>query len=231
MTFKKIRLLTVQFENDIQPWEVPAFRGAVIATAGNQHVLFHNHEKEKFRYSYPLIQYKQVRNKPMIMSLDEGVDEIHHFFENMQMGLMLGERPYELKIANLHLNQQVMQVWDRLWDYRIDNWLALNEENYAKYRGLESLADKIDLLERTLTGNIISFAKGIGWTIENEVKLAITSMREPRLVTYKGQRLMGFSVDFKTNVYLPNYLGLGKGCSTGFGVVQRKRENKPTENQ
>ncbi|MBK9290677.1 MAG: hypothetical protein IPM52_03460 [Bacteroidetes bacterium] len=229
MSFKKIRLLQVQFENDIHPWEVPAFRGAVIATAGREHVLFHNHLKESYRYSYPLIQYKQVRNKPMIMSLDEGVDEIHHFFEHMQLGLFLGERPYELKISNLHLNQQTMQVWDKLWDYRIDNWLALNSENYQRYQEMDGLAEKIDLLQRTLTGNIISFAKGIDWTIEKPVKLFITNMREPRLVTYKGQKLMGFSVDFRTNVFLPNYLGLGKGASTGFGVVQRKRE-KLSEN-
>ena len=61
---KKIRYLEVTFENDIEPWEVPAFRGAIIATAGKEHVLFHNHDDDKFRYSYPLIQYKQIRKKP-----------------------------------------------------------------------------------------------------------------------------------------------------------------------
>ena len=230
MSLKKIRLLRIQFENEIYPWEIPAFRGAVIATAGYENVLFHNHMRDKFRYSYPLIQYKQIRNRPMIMSLDEGVDEIHHFFENMQIGLFLGQRSYELKIFNMHLTQQTMQVWDKLWDYRIDNWLALNKENYDRYLKMEDLTEKIELLRRTLVGNILSFAKGVDWSIEKDIRLSLSGMREPRLVTYKGQKLMGFSVDFKTNVYLPNYLGLGKGCSTGFGVVQHKKEKIHIQN-
>lgn len=148
----------------------------------------------------------------MIMSLDEGVDEIHHFFENMQLGIILGERPYEMKISNLYLNQQVMQVWDKMWEYRIDNWLALNSENYRKYQTLEGLNENLDMLSKTMVGNILSFAKGIGWTIDKEIKLLITRLEDPKLVTYKGQKLMAFCVTFKTNVYLPNYLGLGKGA-------------------
>jgi len=226
MVIKKIRLLKVYFENIIQPWEVPAFRGAVISTAGKENILFHNHEKDKFRYSYPLIQYKQIKGKPMIMSLDEGVDEIHHFFENMQLGIMLGNRPYELKISDLHLNQQIMQVWDKLWDYRIDNWLALNQENYKKFQNLLILKEKIEMLQRTLIGNIISFAKGIDWTIDKEIKLYITDIRGPRGIKYKEQKLLSFSVDFRTNVYLPNYLGIGKGASTGFGIVRQINTRK-----
>jgi CRISPR/Cas system endoribonuclease Cas6 (RAMP superfamily) len=41
--------------------------------------------------------------------------------------------------------------------------------------------------------------------------------------------MMAFDILFKTNVSLPNYIGLGKGASTGFGMVVQKRE--PKENQ
>lgn len=223
MTEKRIKCLQVYFENEIKPWEVPAFRGAVIATAGKEHILFHNHEKDKFRYSYPLIQYKQIQGKPMIMSLGEGIDEVHHFFEKMQIGIMLGDRPYELKISNIFLQQQIMQVSDKLWDYHIDNWLALNNDNYIKFKSLLSLKEKLEILQKTLIGNILSFAKGIDWTIDKEIKLFITDLHGSSPITYKGQKLLAFFADFKTNVYLPNFIGLGKGASTGFGVVKRRR--------
>ncbi len=48
----------------------------------------------------------------MLMSLGEGIDEVHHFFEKMQVGIMLA-MPYELKISNIFLQQQIMQVSDK----------------------------------------------------------------------------------------------------------------------
>ena len=216
---KKIRFLEVTFENEIEPWEVPAFRGAVIATAGREHILFHNHADDTFRYGYPLIQYKQINRKPMIISLDQGIEEIHHFFENMQLGLLLGERPYELKIAGLHMNQITMQVWDHHWDYRITNWIALNQENYPTYNAMEALTDKISMLENILKANILSFAKGIGWVIEKPVEVKIKQLSEPRWVSLKGKKVLGFNAIFSSNVFLPRNMGLGKSVSVGFGVV------------
>ena len=63
---KKVRILDVSFENEIRSWEVPVFRGAIIATAGRDHTLFHNHKDEGFRYAYPLIQYKRI-DKSLIL--------------------------------------------------------------------------------------------------------------------------------------------------------------------
>lgn len=220
---KKIRILLVQFENEIQPWEVPAFRGAVIATAGKQHILFHNHKDDKYLYSYPLIQYKQINRKPMLMSIDQGIEEIHHFFEKMQLGILLGDRPYELKIDQLNMNQFTMQVWDKLWDYRIRNWIALNQNNYPAYMKLEALTDKISFLENLLKANILSFAKGIGWEIENPIEAKIKALSEPRLISLKGLKVMSFNCDFSTNVFLPTYLGLGKSVALGFGVIEQKK--------
>jgi len=38
---KKIRFLDISFENEVQAWELPTFRGAVVAMVGRDHVLFH----------------------------------------------------------------------------------------------------------------------------------------------------------------------------------------------
>jgi len=223
MPVKKIRILHVLFENEIQPWEVPAFRGAVIATAGKQNILFHNHQNETFRYGYPLIQYKEVDRKPMLMSIDQGIEEIHHFFEKMQLGILLGDRPYELKIDNLNMNQFTLQVWDKMWDYSMRNWIALNQNNYPVYIKIEALSDKISFLENLLKANILSFAKGIGWEIENQIEAKIKYLSEPRLISLKGLKVMSFNCDFSTNVFLPNYLGLGKSVALGYGILVQKK--------
>lgn len=86
------------------------------------------------------------------------------------------------------------------------------------------------MLENLLTANILSMAKGLGVHFERQVECKITAMEEPRLTTYKGVKMMAFDAEFKSNVSLPDYVGLGKGVSLGMGTVVRKRKKKNDEN-
>ena len=222
---KKIRLLNVTFENDIQPWEVAAFRGAIIATAGREHALFHNHEKNGFRYSYPLIQYKRIGKKPHLVCIDEGIDEVHHFFENKQEGLLLGKRPYELVVENLRLNKFNLQVWDRSFNYLIQDWLPLNQKNYKIFKELISEIKQFEFLEKILIGNILSFAKGVDWNIDKEIEIKITEILRTNYISLKGTKREAFTLNFKCNVFLPNYISLGKNASLGYGTVREVKKN------
>jgi len=225
---KKIKILNIAFQNEIQPWEVAAFRGAIIATAGRSHVLFHNHEKEGFRYSYPLIQYKRIGKKPHLICVEKGVEDIHHFFENMQEGVLLGDRPYELIVDELRLNKFNLQVWDKSFNYLIQDWFPLNQKNYKMYKELTSEIQQFEFLEKILIGNILSFAKGVDWNIDKEIELKITEILRTNHISLKGVKREAFTVKFKCNVFLPNYISLGKNASLGFGTVReyRKKENR-----
>jgi hypothetical protein len=221
---KKIRILTVTFDTEISGFEIPAFRGAVVAKVGDANTLFHNHLNNKqFLYRYPLIQYKMLRRKPAIMCIDYGVDEIHKFFEKKDWNLKISDRWLEMKIDNLQMNQFVMQVWDKTFNYSISNWIALNQENHIKYQEIDAMTARIEFLERTLKANILSFAKGIDWTVDKEILLSIKDIRRTRTAKVKGKYLAGFDLDFSTNVFLPNFIGLGKSVSLGYGVVGQKR--------
>jgi hypothetical protein len=145
---KEIRILKIIFENGIQGFEIPAFRAAVSTIAGFENILFHNHQGNKLRYSYPLIQYKRLNGKPVILCLDEGVNEVHHFFGNIQEGLKLGERDYELKIKAVNLDTAELKITDKGQNYAIQNWLPLNQENFQRYKRLNNEFDKIEFLEK-----------------------------------------------------------------------------------
>jgi len=221
---KKIRILYIEFENEIASYEIPAFRSAVAKIAGNENIIFHNHLKEKFRYSYPLIQYKQINKHPVIICIDEGVEEIHHFFEKKQIGIILGEREYELKINKLNLNQFIMQVWDKTFYYHLRNWLPLNQKNYPEFKKTDNEIEQIEYLEKIITGNILSFARGIEWEIDKKIQLRINKINDKKIITVKKVKREAYTIDFSTNVFIPNYIGLGKNASLGFGVVKQKRK-------
>jgi hypothetical protein len=100
-------------------------------------------------------------------------------------------------------------------------WLPFNQENYEKFQQIEDLKGKCEFLENILTGNILSFAKGIGIHFDKEVKTSITNMEETGKMKYKNINFVAFDVLFKSNVSVPNYVGLGKGVSHGFGMTVR----------
>jgi len=222
---KKIKILTVTFDTEIKDFELPAFRGAIIDKVGRNNILFHNHlDDDKFLYKYPLIQYKTIGRKPAIQCIDVGVDEIHKFFEKSNWDLKISGRVLDMKIDRLDLNQFTMQVWDKTFDYTISNWIALNKQNYQAYITFESLVEKISLLEKILTANILAFAKGIEWTVDKPIVVKIINMNETRGVKIKGQSILGFNVTFCTNVFIPKFIGLGKSVSLGYGVVSQPRK-------
>jgi len=217
---KKIRLLDVTFENEIQPWEVEAFRGAVIATAGRDHILFHNHEKEGYRYSYPLIQYKRINKKPHLFCIEEGVDDIHHFFSNKQEGIMLGNRPYELKVDEISLTNFILKVNTKTNTYKLNNWLPLNQKNITTYNTLNNEMEQFEFLEKILVGNILSMAKGLNWFIKEKINLRIKSVYGKQ-ITKKGKKLLALNIVFISNITLPDHLGLGKNSSLGYGIINK----------
>lgn len=222
---KKIRSLLVIFENEISGHLISSFRGAIIARVGRDHRAFHNHDEDKLIYKYPTIQYKVIHNNASLLCLGEGVDEIHHFFGLRSWDISLQGTPVTLKIDRLDLNTVNLNVWDKMFRYSIRNWLALNTDNYKKYQGITGLVERTAFLEKLLTGNILSFAKGIGWHIEKPVKVEIQSIRGQKMTKYKGVPLMAFDMDFRSNVFLPNYLGLGKSASHGYGVIHQIKSN------
>jgi hypothetical protein len=222
---KKIRILQVSFDTEIQDHEIPAFRGAIVEKVGRDSILFHHHlAGDALLYKYPLIQYKTINHHPSIVCIEYGVDEIHKFFENKNWDIKISGRWLNMKIDRLNMNQFTLQIWNRHWDYSIRNWIALNQSNYMKYLKIESLAEKLIFLENILRANILSFAKGIQWTVDKTVEVRIKEIMYAHPVTLKGSKVLGFGIRFSTNVFIPNYIGLGKSVSLGFGMVRGNRK-------
>jgi hypothetical protein len=125
----------------------------------------------------------------------------------------------DAQIKHLHFDYFHCGFLEKPFKYRIRNWFALNEDNFERYIKLDDEGEKNEALRRILTGNIISFAKGIRWNLDRQVKITIPRLRESRLFNFKDHQMMGFDLDFTANVLLPDGIGLGKSVSRGFGVI------------
>ena len=219
-----INVLTIQFANEISQQEIPLFRGAVIHSLENKSVLFHNHEGDKFRYSYPLIQYKRIRGKAAIVCLKQGTEDIGELFSAKLKPFSLGTRDITPTIDKILPRRIRIQIWKDLFSYRINRWIPLNSKNYKEYSQLSDDSEKAQFLSKILTGNILSMAKGLGIIFEKEVIVKITKLSNPYILYNKGVGMTAFNADFMCNLTIPNNIGIGKNASIGFGVVHQNRK-------
>ena len=228
---KRLRILHVSFDANIQPYQLPAFRGALAAKVGWEHEWFHNHDNENggTHNRYPLIQYKldtyKGQMRPMLLCLENGIEEAHHLFSQPDWTLDLHGTALPLKIANLNVNQYTLNTWERPFAYRLHKWQAMNTENYQKYQLLRGIVERTSFLEHLLRNQITSFAKAVDWQIPDNFTLKLLYLPKEEWLQYKHrQKTLVFTVDFECNLSLPDFIGLGKGASRGLGVLRNVRE-------
>jgi hypothetical protein len=229
---KYIRALTIITDAEIHQNEVPLFRGAVINSLGEHpNLYFHNHlDDDKFRYAYPLIQYKRLGGKAAIVCVEEGVDIIGQFLTEVNGTLNIGERQITCHTDKIQPARILVQTWEEMFNYHISRWLPLNSQNYQRYKDIEGVVEKVSFLENILKANLLSMLKGLDIHLEKELILKITEISDSYLIHHKGVKMMAFNADFKCNLSIPNNIGIGKNASIGCGIVHQLRKDKDINN-
>ena len=216
-----INTLIIQFNNELKKRDITKFRGAVIAALGEDDILFHNHDGEKLRYSYPLIQYKCFRKKANVVCLGKGTEAIASLF-NSNKTITIPDYDAPFEIENSRAEKTLVKCWQTPIDYNLYDWIPLNSNNFNIYENTESLKDRIALLEKILVGNILSAMKGLGIDIKEKITCEITKLGKSRPTKYKGIGLMCMDIRFNSNISLPTLMGLGKHASVGYGILTRR---------
>ena len=215
--------LRVRFDRPLATNELPFFRAAVIEKTARRESLFHNHRDDtRVIYRYPLIQYKTLaHHRAGIVCLGEGTDAIHALFRAGELDLRIGQRRDVFRVEDLHLQQFSPQLTSGPQAYRLTRYLPFNQQHYRRWCALaDDPPAQLELLEANLRGNLLAFAKGIGWWIDGTVRVRIDRIHRRGQLRFKNQSLLGFDLTFRTNLVLPPAVGLGKGVSLGFGTLE-----------
>ena len=215
--------LTIQFQNELSFHEIPYFRGAMLhSLPDDENQLLHNHIDEGFRYAYPLIQYKSINGKAAIVCLNEGIDPVMQLMKQPSLSVRIGRKaPQDLCIEEILPVALEPIIKNVFYTYHIHHWISLNKENYARYVSIPRITDRILFLEKILTGNILSFLKGIGIHLEDALECHLLDVEKTSVTVKKGTRMVAFNACFQTNIELPDYIGLGKHTSVGCGVIKK----------
>lgn len=195
------------------------------ATKFTEYELLHQHvDAGKLIYRYPKIQYKIIDGSPMVIGINEGAEVLKEIYDQYDQ-IRLGDNTYEIVERGVTLRKEEFGISDKILSYRfVTPWLALNQKNHERYMKSDRI-ERRDLLRRTLTGNLLSMAKGLDYVVTSQIRLDIGRTRHTSC-TVKGVGMLGITGEFMANFAIPDYLGLGKSVSRGFGAVVGMRDAK-----
>jgi Cas6b C-terminal domain/Cas6b N-terminal domain len=183
--------------------------------------LLHNHlEGGELRYAYPLVQYKVINDTPMLVGMGEGATLLTELFLEIKE-LNIDGKIYPVYSKDIAADNAQIGISDKLHTYRFENlWMALNQENYAKFKRYND-AEKQDQLNSIATRNILSFFKGFGLHLSQENRILMDAQVSEYDTQFKNTMMSAFKGKLVTNAILPNFIGLGKSVSRGFGVLRK----------
>lgn len=215
----KYNVVKLSLKTDKHISATPSKVRGFIGNEFNEFSLLHNHiGEEKFMFSYPLVQYKIIDDMIVIIGIDEGGEILKKITPELNMLNM--DRKYEITEKFLHEKEEDIKPSSEEKHYQfVTPWLGLNQKNYNEYIHFKSWKDKKNLINKILVGNLLSMSKGLGIVVNK--RLYAKTRLEEKIVEYKGVKMNAFVGEFKVHYDIPDYFGLGKGVSQGFGCVKQ----------
>ncbi len=207
----------------LKPSQIHKLRGFV-GNLFRDYDVIHNHDVRTGKpiYRYPLIQFKMLDKTPAVIAVsDEAVKDFSKIFMNLDK-IMIDETEIPVYEKNLRCEDAEFGYSEEQIVYEfLSPWVALNQENHRRYTDLSDKAEKSFMLRKALIGNLLSMSKSLGYWLGKEQEIIADVAVKEENVILKGKPMLGFTGAFKCNFIIPDYLGIGKSVSRGFGTVRR----------
>lgn len=221
----KVKLLQIRFDKKLQSYDLRRFRAAIIEKTKRRISTFHNHYDDgRAIYRYPLVQYKIMNKKPLLVCFAEATDDIHHLLRHDDYQLTIGNKLVAFEIEEAKLQRYPICVSDKLYNYTMRHYIGLNQDNYSIYKGIDGYVQRIEFIEELLLKHLKIFARAMNVEGVEALKVSIVDYISDKYIEYKKVFHLTFTLDFKTNLTIPDYTGIGKGVSIGFGTVLSKNK-------
>ena len=190
-----------------------------IANRFKEYPILHPHiEEAGYLYTYPKVQYKQIEGTPLILGIEEGIEILKKISDDLTE-LKLGKSKYKVESVQMNLMNAEFGPCRENHHYKfLTHWLALNPANYERYKAMCDWKEKKEFLNGILVGNILSMCKSLDYVVTS--KLYVHSRLDDEKVEFKGVPVIGFIGEFRVKFRIPEFFGLGKGVSQGFGVAR-----------
>lgn len=215
--------LCLRFSESVSGYaQAHLLRGAM-ATMFPEEPLLHQHGQEGVIYRYPLVQYRWMDGKGVIIGFHEGARLLPKL-SLLERRFQLGRGTVEVTNIETEFALENVQLADRLLRYRfVTPWLPFGQENFEKYKTM-SQNQRVEERDRIIVGNLLTALRGLHVEFPGRLYASV-QVHQTVTCHYKKQRLLGFWGTLLTNATLPNDIGVGRAVSHGYGWLRRINTN------
>ena len=188
------------------------------------HPLFHNHNpdgKSIYRSKGSPFQFKVINNEVFILALNEGVDFAKSFQWPDEINMPLGHTGIivGLKLCSKTSKQANFKQIEFRCYRNISPYIALNQDKYKAYSTL-SECERRNAVEKGLVDHILTSAKWCEVTVSHQIQATLIQKKEGNPLKIKDELFFTpFDVMFECNTEIPDYIGIGKFVSRGYGTM------------
>lgn len=182
--------------------------------------IFSNHYGNRDLYTDSRVQYKVINGVGYILGIKDGAEAIKMLSYINE--LRLENSIYKARPTFCDKEETIAET-DELIQYDLTSYyLPYNSKNYEIFKTLKDRTEKQYFINNILRNNIISLCKGLGLDIEHTVY--VHSRFKESMSWYKVLRT-SYIGEFRTNMVLPDFFGVGEKVSAGFGAMKRRLDS------
>lgn len=198
-----------------------------------QHGFIHNHETEEDpnykKQDYPLIQLRCPKHKLMLWGMNEGAQILQNIMMQEKLrGFEWNGKPFSVDAKQTGTQTVTLKFLPgtNVQLYSLNYFVALNPPNATAWQQLTA-AKKMERLEELLKNNIAMFCKAAGFELDKEKLTAtINWVWHTEWVKIKEHHVLGFTLDYHSNLLLPDGIALGRQTKLGYGWQTQRIENE-----
>ena len=221
-----LRMYTISIEPEqplrFSPDELRSFLNKKLA----EYSALHMDDADRFLHRYPVLQCKQLKSDLIVTGISQGAGCLCQLTAD---GTMLGTGGSTCRITARDpvIRSELFGISDSVIPYEfLTPWIALNQQNAKKFYNLNGKPERDAFMQKLLATQLLTLAKSLDYGITAPIRCeAKVRFRRDRI---GDENIMVFLGKFRTNLHIPDYLGLGRSVSQGYGTIKRIMESPDT---
>ena len=173
-----------------------------------------------FIHRYPVVQCKQIKGMLMVTGVGQGATLLQDISRGAKE-IRSGETTCVISGRDQAIRNEEFGISDKILTFEfLTPWLALNQQNAKKFYDLKGKPERDAFMQKLLTGHLGTLAKSLDYDLpaplycESRVRFIRERIHQENVIVFLGT--------FRTNLTLPDYLGIGQSVSEGFGTIRRR---------
>jgi len=169
-------------------------------------------------HRYQAVQCKYLRHELIVIGISQGAGLLRELTGGHDT-ILSGTDACTITVRDPAIRTEEFGVMDSPQTYEfLTPWLALNQQNAKKFYDLKGKPERDAFMQKLLLGHLSTLAKSLDYkpvepiSCEPKVRFRRDRIDHENVIVFLGK--------FRTNLRIPDHLGIGQSVSRGFGTIR-----------